>query len=246
MLRDEHTPYINEFANTSFRDFADQDYISARIAYRMEFDQQFRWCALQAIEKYFKAILIYNRRSAKGLGHNLEMALERVTEIPDLGFSLPARDSEELVSFLSRYGTDRYLSHPTHLRDGALLTLDKTIWAIRRYCFFMHQVVERNGTEVPLFELNKKRATDPYYEDQRQKYKIFRGYLEKVIEKRLPSYDALVWKNFYYGRIKKHRIKNFRFRMSSQNPAHSLRPEVFPLLEKLVDFPKSIKAMYRS
>jgi len=75
---DEDTPYINDFANRSFRDHADQDYIMARIAYLKEFDQQFRWCALQALEKYLKAILLYNRVSAKGIGHNLVKGLNRV------------------------------------------------------------------------------------------------------------------------------------------------------------------------
>jgi len=63
-------PYIYDFATRSFRDLADQDYITARIAYRKEFEQQFRWCALQALEKYLKAILIFNSVSAKGLGHD--------------------------------------------------------------------------------------------------------------------------------------------------------------------------------
>jgi len=71
---DDKTPYINDFANRSFRDHADQDYIMARIAYRKEFDQQFRWCSLQALEKYLKAILLYNRVSAKGIGHVPVMA----------------------------------------------------------------------------------------------------------------------------------------------------------------------------
>lgn len=79
-----HEPYINDFANRSFRDFADQDYIMARIAYRKEFDQQFLWCSLQAIEKYLKAILIYNRVSTKGVSHNLVKALSRVKNIPEL------------------------------------------------------------------------------------------------------------------------------------------------------------------
>lgn len=243
---DDKTPYINDFANRSFRDYADQDYIMARIAYRKEFDQQFRWCSLQALEKYLKAILIYNRVSAKGIGHDLVEAVKRVQNISDLGFALPSSDTETFIEYISTYGADRYLSHPTHLKDNALLTLDKTVWCVRRYCFFMRQVIKKDGVEKSLFEANKQQATHPYYEINRHKYKIFNGHLEKVIEKRLPSYDALVWKNFFYGRVKKHKINNFRFRMSSQNPTHSLHPEIFDTLNQLVDFPKVIRDEYMS
>lgn len=243
---DEDTPHINDFANRSFRDHADQDYIMARIAYRKEFDQQFLWCSLQALEKYLKAILLYNRVSAKGIGHNLVEGLNRVKQISDLGFSLPSSDTENFIEYISAYGADRYLSHPTYLRDKALLTLDKTVWCIRRYCYFMRQVINKDGQEISFFESNKQKVTNPYFETNRHKYKIFNGYLEKVIEKRLPSYNALVWKNFYYGRVKKHAIKNICIRMSSQNPTHSLHPEKFSVLNQLVDFPRAIRNEYES
>ena len=238
-------PFINDFANRSFRDLADQDYISARVSYRNEFDQQFRWCSLQAIEKYLKAILLYNRVSSKRLGHDLNKALQRVQGIADLEFSVPA-DVEEFVDYISVYGADRYLSHPTHLKDTALLTLDKSVWCIRRYCFFMRQVVKVDGGVKELFKLNKQKVTNPYFEEHRHKYRIFGGYLEKIVDKRLPAYDDLVWKNFFYGLVKKHKIKNFRFRMSSQNPTHALHKEVFDTLDSLVDFPKAIRMLYKS
>ncbi len=242
---DDKTPYINDFANRSFRDFADQDYIMARIAYRKEFDQQFRWCSLQALEKYLKAILIYNRVSAKGIGHDLVMAVSRVKDISDLSFTLPSSDLEKFIEYISTYGKDRYLSHPTYLRDNALLTLDKTVWCVRRYCYFMRQVIKKDGHVISLFEHNKNEVTNPYYGTNRHKYKIFNGYIEKVIEKRLPSYNDLVWKNFFFGRVKKHKIKNFTFRTSSQNPTHSLHPEMFETLSQLVDFPQSKKNKYK-
>jgi len=242
----DNQPFINDIANRSFRDFADQDYITARIAYRKEFDQQFRWCSLQAIEKYLKAILLYNHVSTKNIGHDLKKALQRVYNINDLEFSLPSSDVEDFIKYISEYGADRYLSHPTHLTKTAFLTLDKTVWSIRRYCFFMRQVIEVKGVEKDLFELNKEKVNNPYYEQNRHKYKIPNGYLENIIKKNLPAYDDLVWKNFYYGKNKKHMIRNFKFRMSSQNPTHSLHPETFGNLEKLVDFPKSIKQIYKS
>lgn len=72
--------YLNDFATRSFRDIADQDYIMARAAYRATLYPQFLWSGLQAIEKYLKAILLYNRiPQPKGkdlLRHDLARALE--------------------------------------------------------------------------------------------------------------------------------------------------------------------------
>ena len=110
----------------------------------------------------------------------------------------------------------------------------------------MRQVIEVKGKKKELFELNKKKVTNPYYEDQRHRYRVFNGHLEKVIDKGLPAYDDLVWKNFFYGKVKKHKIKNFKFRSSSKNPTHSMHPDVFSDLEKLVDFPAVVKKLYRT
>lgn len=243
---DDNQLFINDFATRSFRDYADQDYIMARIAYRKEFDQQFRWCSLQSIEKYLKAILLYNSKSAKNLGHNLEKALTRVKAIDDLNFAFPAKDCDEFVTYLTQYGADRYLSYPTHLKDRALLTLDKTVWCVRRYCFFMRTSIEHNGKLIELFEKNREKATNPYFEEKRHKYKLHGGYLEKVINKGLPGYDDLVWKNFFYGKVKKHQIKNVKFRMSSVSPTHSVHPEAFDTLSQVVDFPKVVKNAYEN
>lgn len=115
----ERCRYINDFANRSFRDLADQDYILARIAYRKEFDQQFRWCSLQAIEKYLKAILLYNSVSSKRIRHDLIKALNRVQSIADLEFSVPS-EIETFIQYISDYGADRYLSHSTYLEGSEL------------------------------------------------------------------------------------------------------------------------------
>src|SRR5882724_1367605 len=93
---------LNEYATRVLRNEADKDYIAARIAHRFEFDQQFLWDAEQAIEKYFKAILLYNATSAKQLGHNLEKGLRRIHTIQDFDFRLP-HYVEEFVKYLSHY-----------------------------------------------------------------------------------------------------------------------------------------------
>ncbi|WP_107804507.1 HEPN domain-containing protein [Nitrosomonas oligotropha] len=66
---------INDFATRSFRDIADQDYIAARLSYRHGLYSQFHWQSLQALEKYLKAILLYNRIEAKNINHDIEVHL---------------------------------------------------------------------------------------------------------------------------------------------------------------------------
>lgn len=72
--QDKLDRHINSFATQSFRDQADRDYIVSRLACRYELFPQFLWSAHQAIEKYLKAILVYNRVKAKNVGHDLAFA----------------------------------------------------------------------------------------------------------------------------------------------------------------------------
>lgn len=178
-------PLINDFARRSFRDSA------IRIIFRLELHigtnsiSSSGGALYQAIEKYLKAILLYNQESAKKLGHDVHKALTRVKSIAGLDFTVP-NDVAEFVEFLADYGPDRYLSHPTHLREFALLTLDKSVWCIRRYCFYMRGEIETSDGTKDLLTINKQKATNPYYEKNRHKYRLMGGYLEKIIDKRKP------------------------------------------------------------
>jgi hypothetical protein len=69
---------LTDFAIRSFRNVADYDYTTARMAYRAKLVPQFLWLrlSLQAIEKYFKCILLLNRIPAKHVGHILCDALK--------------------------------------------------------------------------------------------------------------------------------------------------------------------------
>jgi hypothetical protein len=184
-------PYINDFATRSFRDLADPDYIAARQCHRYELDQQFLWNSLQAIEKYLKAILLYNGSSAKGIGHDLGKGLARVQAITDIQFQLPD-DVEKFISYVNGYGANRYLIHPTYLRDNALLELDRTVWHVRRYCYYMRGVITpQDGTTVSLVDFEVKKVHDPEYQKTPHKYRIFGGYLEKLLDKNAPAAQPL-------------------------------------------------------
>lgn len=80
IVQNKQYRFINSFARQSFRDQADRDYVAARLACRYELYRQFLWASQQAIEKYLKAILLYNRNEAK-TGHDLTKALLRVENL---------------------------------------------------------------------------------------------------------------------------------------------------------------------
>jgi hypothetical protein len=62
-MTQEERVIVNSFATECFRNVADTDYVAARMHSRFGLIEQFQWSALQAIEKYLKAILLYNARA---------------------------------------------------------------------------------------------------------------------------------------------------------------------------------------
>jgi HEPN domain-containing protein len=240
----QETLFVNDFASRSFRDVADQDYIAARRSYRDGLTQPFLWSSLQCVEKYLKAILLFNGKSARGIGHDLGWALDRVTNIKDLTFTIP-RECTSFIRFLSEVGADRYFSAPLRILPGALLSLDRTVWHVRLYCYFMRgTIARRDGTKVNLFPLELRRVHDPTLPDHPEGFRIQTGYLEKVIGGRAKGYDSLVWKNFFYGKRRKLRIKNLPDRISWASPTHAIHPEAFEAISRLVDFPREVAARF--
>src|SRR5258707_304000 len=64
-------PYTNSLVERMFVATADQDYVLARWAAINRLDVNFFWLGLQSVEKYLKAILLFNGQSAKRYGHNI-------------------------------------------------------------------------------------------------------------------------------------------------------------------------------
>ena len=100
---------LNTLATDVFRKQADYDYIAARANYRMCLRQQFLWSAHQAVEKYLKAILLFNGKSARfytptgstkknEFGHKLDALLLETRSI--LLFKIEIDSEDEPVPFL--------------------------------------------------------------------------------------------------------------------------------------------------
>lgn len=236
----EEQRQFNDFVRRSFRDCADQDYIMARAAYKMSCDLQFLWLATQAIEKYLKAILIYNKYSAKDLMHDVRKIYKQVQEIADIHFDFPSK-IQEFIDYLGVYGQDRYFEQAYDLRLYALDDLDQAVWFIRRYCQPLRCREESGDSSV--HSLAGKIAEIQSIEtfDRPAKFAIIGGILETVrSDKNHPSRIALLWQNSYFSRK-----QTARTRRSSQAwPQINHTPEMFLELDKYVRFSKTVRDHY--
>ncbi|WMD21555.1 HEPN domain-containing protein [Achromobacter seleniivolatilans] len=144
--QDKLDRYVNAFGTQSFRDQADRDYVAARLACRHELFPQFLWSSHQAIEKYLKGILLYNRIKANKVGHDLAQALSLTQSLP---FEIElSKRSHRFIEHLAEVGEFRYIDVPYHVYGHILVDLDLAVWEVRRYC----QILQTFGKPLPLEE----------------------------------------------------------------------------------------------
>ena len=179
---------VTDFINRSFREVADKDYIAARISYRYDLAQQFLWFSQQALEKYLKAILLFNGKSTKRLNHNVMTAFSELRNIADIPFLIP-NDIETFVKYIDDYGTNRYFEYPYYLVGHECLQLDKAVWHIRRYCYQMHTSLKKtDGTIIDMFPYEVEKVNHPYFTSKPNKYYLFGGYLESILNNKRSSF----------------------------------------------------------
>lgn len=245
MTPEQKRAYINDFINRSFRDMADKDYIAARILYRANLGPQFLWAAQQAMEKYLKGVLLYNDVSTIKLVHDLEKALKELGRITDIPFDIPD-GMRQFIRRLNEEGTNRYFEYPAAALGEELLQLDRAVWCIRRYCYWMRGTVGPATAPVERLPIEIARV-HAFQEKDIHKFRIPGGYLEEIL--RTPKArlrEHLVWKNFYYGSYMKRRIKRFTMQTWSATPTHFRRPEIFDDLARLVQFSKPVENYFRT
>ena len=205
---------IDNYITRSFRDVADDDYVSARALYRIGQDLQFLWAAQQSVEKYLKAILAYNRINGRDLYHDISGGLNRVKSIPNLGFEFP-EFVERFVRRLGEQGVNRYFEKPLNTEGLGLLELDEAVYHLRKYC---RAVRPGEGSLQPPID----------------------GRLEEILSKPSRARDDLVWKNLFFGRRKKKSIR-FGRRTKWANPSTFVSPEIFPELDRIIHFSKPVR-----
>lgn len=231
---------LNTFATDIFRKQADYDYIAARANYRMHLRQQFLWSAHQAVEKYLKAILLFNGKSArfytpvgiknrKEFRHDLDALLLEVKSISLFSIEIDS-EGEQFLSYLScQGGANRYVSKFAYNTSDAIHRLDRLVWHIRRYCQYIPDRGLGCHEAVPgLQEAFLRSIADPSKKKTPHSFALFAGELEKVI-KRNPkdlARKALVWKNLWYGKKKRHRVTYDSFSSDEVPPNEREWPNV--------------------
>lgn len=236
---------LNSFATQSFRDQADRDYIAARLACRYELFPQFLWSSQQALEKYLKAILLYNRIPAREVRHDLDVAVSLITKSLPFVIELSQR-SRSFIDHVSKCGEFRYIDVPYHVYGHILIDLDMAVWEIRRYC----QVINVFGKALPPSEealLSKAKADLAQSSAQpRHKFCLHGGLLESILSNRKhPSRAALLWQNAVYG-VRKRATVRVKQHLHAQNPHLYLFPEMLDELVKYVLIPDKLAKVYRA
>lgn len=241
--QDKLERFINAFSTQSFRDQADRDYIAARLACRHELFPQFLWSSHQAVEKYLKAILLYNRIKADQVRHDLTQALLLTQSLP---FEIKlSKRSRKFIDHLAQVGEFRYIDVPFHVYGHILIDLDLAVWEVRRYC----QVLDVFGKQLPLDE---QKLLDASWADltnseanPRYKFRLHGGLLEKIVnDRKHPSRAALLWHNPCFGNRRRATVKA-KNHLSAQNPLLYLYPEMLDELLKYVFIPKELVKSYR-
>lgn len=180
---------LDEIAYRCFRDMADQDYILARVSYRLNLPTNFNWCSLQAIEKYLKCILLLHRIEAKAVNHDLEKALEKIksVKISDSSSQIEFQDSSiEFIKEINMRGQSRYLGKSIYAIPSDITRLDNCIFDIRRFAI-------KKIDQIYLEKTRDSKLT--HFSD----FCLDNGFLEAVVSRNQPAKDDLIFNNSNYG-----------------------------------------------
>lgn len=162
-----------------FVDTADQNYVLARWCFQMGMQSDFLWNATHCLEKYLKAILLYNGMPAKEGGHNAHKLYLKVKEFaedllpgtliqPDQAQGQWAEENAE--SYVCRIYQNgdapvRYNVFGYFLMGADLFKLDQVVFALRRMCGFLDSYLRGNvGGGKPSVTLREELLRLPSYE----------------------------------------------------------------------------------
>jgi hypothetical protein len=114
--------------------------------------------------------------------------------------------------------------------------LDKLVYFFRKICKSIQNEKDIETIKTVTFD------------DEYKKINIFSGYLEKVLENKKEKYTEqrkiLVWKNFYFGKQIKKKIKNIKLKSSGGSSLLYRHKDAYVLLEDYIQLSKEEKNFY--
>lgn len=172
----------NFYAGICFRDVADEDYMSARLLYLYHLYDQSFVSMQQSLEKYLKAVLLYNgiKTPTKNKPtHDLSKLLAAC------GNLVIKDETNTMILKLNHIEDIRYrlLSHGVNQSEKALESFDFAVCDLRRYCKPDSLKAQKDFSEL---EINN-------FVNGRQ---LFGGKLEKIILQTEPSKSDSMLKHF--------------------------------------------------
>lgn len=229
---------LNDFATRCFRDTADCEYIAARLCWHTGLFAQFRWQALHALEKYLKAILLYNRVPARKTGHSLSKALEKCKSLP---FTIRRSDSSNrFIDSLDQTARFRYLEVSYFISGPALLELDKAVWEIRRYCRVLAYDIRGPDGSIDNMLESQLRAIEQSERNLPQMFQNPGGLLERIVaDRKHPSRAALIRHNGFFGTQRRRSFTATSTTMAVNSPLY-LHPEILDTVRKYVYLPDDV------
>jgi hypothetical protein len=209
---------------------ADYDYISARTLFRQDCITGFLLLAQQAIEKYLKAILLFNKLKTKN-DHDLEILANCCKRIKHFEID---KETNDFIKEINHADTIRYLTYSTSFHGPMLLNFDKAVWDIRKFA--------QNDTET-IIKLKKIKPDNIH----KVHYVIFSGKLEKVINEENKQYKllrtSLIWNNTFFSKKKVKILSANRFWAKIPpyfSGSDSENVEVYEAIKDYVYLPKDI------
>ena len=236
---------INNFALRSFRETADKDYITARMAYRGRLIQPYRWSALHCLEKYVKGILLLNRVPAKNLKHRVLQGIEILKQHGKFELDISDTTTDFIKKLEDNGANDRYYLASYSIEPFDVTQLDRAVWELRRYCKPLgYGSTALSGKTMNLLT----KELDRIHEEKELHEKgtcISGGFLETVVEtKDHPAREALIWNNLYFG-LSRRKAVRMKPDWEAGNSPLLLHPEILDEIEKYVTIPKDIAQAVR-
>lgn len=176
--------------------------------------------------------------------HDLRHGLDKINNEGKFKLRL-SPDSQEFIEHLNKYGSHRYFETSYYSLGREILSLDRTVWELRRYCTILDYCLEKSsGARKEMLEIELRRI-EQSETDSPQRFVLTGGFLEKVIKDRKhQAREAPLFKNLFFGTTRRKSVRMGR-RLYAANAPLFLHPEILDEVRKYVLIPKSIVKGYK-